>query len=179
MGFGIAALIIGVVGAGISTYAAYSQAQQAQDNAKTESKYREQEAESIRQSSAYEERQYRRRVAILLGKQNAIAAATGTDPTQGSPLLMELDNVKQGELEALNIRRTGQMGASAREYEARLARQRASYASDQKGYAIAGGVLQASRSVLSTWSSSDYNNGANTTRRLGRQSFQYGTSRGD
>ena len=173
MGFAIAGLVVAVIGAGISTYAAYSQAQQQQQAAKSESAFRMQEAESARQSAAYEERQYRRRIALLLGKQEAIAGASGTDPTSGSPLLMELDNVKQGELEALNIRRTGQVAASAREYEARLARQRASFAGQQKGYAIAGGILQASKSILGGWSY-DSDSATKVTQRLGRSPFQYG-----
>ena len=176
MGFAIAGLIIGVIGAGISTYAAYSQAQQQQQAAKSESAFRMQEAESARQSAAYEERQYRRRIALLLGKQEAIAGASGTDPTSGSPLLMELDNVKQGELEALNIRRTGQVAASAREYEARLARQRASFAG--QGYAIAGGILQGSKSILGGWSY-DSDSATKVTQRLGRRPFQYGIGGGE
>ena len=152
MGFAIAALVVGVIGAGISTYAAYSQAQAQQQAAKSESKFRTQEAESIRQSSAYEEHQYRRRISFLLGKQNAITAASGLDPTEGSPLLMELDNVRQGEIAALNIRRTGDVNASGREFESRLARQRASFAGAQQGIAIAGGVTQAASSILGGWS---------------------------
>jgi len=179
MGFMIASAIISVIGAGISTYAAFSQASAQQKAAKQESQFREQEAESTRQASAYQERQYRRRVALLLGKQSAIQAASGVDPTSGSPLLMELDSVKQGELEALNIRRTGEVGAVGREFEARMARQRAAYAGQQKGYAIASGVLQASSSILGGWADNDYGSGANTTRRLGRQAFYFGTRRGE
>ena len=178
MGFGIASLILGIIGAGISTYGAYSQAAQAEKAAKNESQLRDQEAESVRQASAYQERQYRRRVALLVGKQEAIAGAAGTDPSSGSPLLMELDNVKQGELEALNIRRTGEVGASAREYEGRLARQRASFASQQKGYAIGNGLMQAGGSILGAWAQYDSGVGA-TVRRLGRQPFYYGRSGGD
>lgn len=151
MGFIIAAAIMGVIGAGISTYAAYSQAQAQQAAAKSESQFREQEAESIRQSSAYQERQYRRRLALILGKQNAITAASGVDPSTGSPLLMELDNIKQGEMEALNIRRTGELSAQGREFEARMARQRAAFAGQQKGFAIASGVVKASSSILGGW----------------------------
>ena len=150
-GVGIAAAIVGVIGAGLSTYAAFNQAAQQQKAAKTEATFREQEAESARQSAAYQERQYRRRISLLLGKQEAIAGAAGTDPTSGSPLLMELDNVKQGEMEALNIRRTGQVAASAHELEARLARQRASFAGQQKGFAIGSGVMKASSSILGGW----------------------------
>jgi hypothetical protein len=151
MAWVIAGAIAAIVGTAVSTYAVYAQAEQQQKAAKAESQFREQEAESARQSAAYQERQYRRRVALLLGKQEAIAGASGTDPSSGSPLLMELDNVRQGEMEALNIRRTGEATAFGREYEARLARQRASFASQQKGFAVAGGVTKAAGSILGGW----------------------------
>lgn len=151
MGFLIAGLIIGIVGTAISTYAAYSQAEAQQKAAKQEAQFREQEAESARQSAAYDERQYRRRATLLLGKQNAILGASGMDISSGSPLLLELDSVRQAELEALNIRQRGASAGYGREQEARLARMRAAYAGNQKGYAIAGGVTSASSSILGGW----------------------------
>lgn len=152
MGFLIAGIAVGVIGAAVSTYAAYQQSQAQQNAAKAEASFRTQEAESARQTAAFEETQYRRRAALLLGKQHALAAASGTDPTEGSPLLAELDNVRQVEMQALNIRRTGSLAAGGKDVEASLARLRASYAGDQKGYAIAGGALQAGSSILSGWS---------------------------
>lgn len=152
MGFMIASAIIGVIGTAISTYAAFRQAATQEEAAKVEADFRIQEAESARQNAAYQEKQYRRRVALLLGKQAAIIGATGVDPTVGSPLLMELDSIKQGELEALNIRRTGAVSAFGQEYEARLARQRAAFAGTRKGFAIASGVVGTSTSILGSWS---------------------------
>lgn len=153
-GYAIAGIIIGVIGAGISTYAAYSQSQAQEKAAKQEASFRTVEAESIRQSAVYEETQQRRRLALLLGKQSAITAASGFDPTTGSPLLMELDSVRQSEMEALNIRRTGAVGATGREFEARLARQRAGYYGQSGGYAIAGGAVSAASSILGGWAAS-------------------------
>lgn len=153
MGFMIAGAIISVISTAITTYAAYEQSQAQQKAAKAEAKMREQEAENFRQSAAYEERQYRRRIDILLGKQAAIGAAAGLDITSGSPLLMELANVRQKEMEAQNIRRTGAVNASAQEFEARLARYRARQFGQQGTYAIAGGAAKAGGSILSGWSS--------------------------
>lgn len=152
MGFAIAGVVIGLIGTAISTYAAYEQSQAQQKAAKAEGKLREQEAENFRQSAAYEERQYRRRIDILLGKQNAIGAAAGLDITSGSPLLMELANVRQKEMEAQNIRRTGAVNASAQEFEVRLARYRARQFGQQGTYAIAGGAMKAGGTVLGGWS---------------------------
>lgn len=146
------------VGTAVATYAAYAQSQSQQEAAKTEAGFRAQEAESARQSAAFEEQQQRRRMALLLGKQSALIGMTGVDPTQGSPLLMELDSVRQAELDAQNIRRTGEVSGFGSEMQARLARQRAASAGTQGGFAIAGGVLKES-SILAQW-------GENATKRV-------------
>lgn len=153
MGFAIAGAIAAIIGTAVSTYAAFQQAETQREAAKGEARFREAEAESVRQSAAFEERQFRRRINLLLGKQRAIAAASGTDPSSGSPLLAELDNVRQAELEALNIRRTGEVGASSREFEARLAKMRAGFLRTQGQFALGEGALGASTSVLGGLSS--------------------------
>jgi hypothetical protein len=65
----------------------------------------------------------------------------------------ELDLTTQGELEALNIRRGGQVESQAKTFEARLARFRADTAKGAIGYDIASGVLSASSSAVSSYSS--------------------------
>jgi hypothetical protein len=154
MGFAIAGVVATIIAAGISTYASYQQAEAQQSAAKTERKLREQEAQSASEAAAFAEAQSRRRSRLLQGKQFAMLAAAGIDPTEGSPLLAEMDTVRQGELEALNIRTQGARAASASTFEAQLAKSRASYYGGQKGYAIAGGVAGATSSILSVWSSS-------------------------
>lgn len=80
------------------------------------------EAESATQAAAFEETQFRRRAALAIAKGQAVGAAAGLDLTSGSPLLLDLENARQAELEALNIRRTGHVAASAKRFEAKLAR---------------------------------------------------------
>jgi len=150
MGWIIAGAIAAIVGTAVSTYAAYESAAAQRRAAKSEEEFREQEAESIRQAAAYEERQFRRRITLLLGKQRAIVAESGLDPSIGSPLLLELDTVRQAELEALNVRRSGDLASSAKEFEARLARTRASYFGRQQALGVVGGVAGAG-SILATW----------------------------
>lgn len=111
--------------------------------AKGQAKAAEAEAASIREASAFEERQFRRRAALAIGKWQAIGAASGVDIATGSPLLLELDNARQAELEALNIRRTGEVGAAGKQFEAKLAK------AAIPGI-ILGGVAQTG-SVLSNW----------------------------
>lgn len=146
-----AAVAVAVIGIGISTYAASEQAASSRKAAELQSDFRMQEAESARQAAAFEERQFRRRAAILLGKSSAVTAATGLDPTEGSPLLAELDNTRQTELNALNIRRGGDVNAAAKSFEARLERIRASQFGQQQSLAIAGGATKAGGTILSSW----------------------------
>lgn len=82
----------------------------------------EQEAISAEQAAFVQERQSRRDTSFLKGKANAITAASGLSLRSGSPLLMELDRAKQSEIEALSIRRSGQMQAASKRYEGRLQR---------------------------------------------------------
>jgi hypothetical protein len=82
----------------------------------------EQEAISAEQAALVSERQSRRDSSLVTGKANAIVAASGLSLKSGSPLLMELDRAKQAEIEALSIRRSGQMQAASKRYEGRLQR---------------------------------------------------------
>lgn len=91
------------------------------------------EARSIEEQAAFQEQQSRRQSALAIGKQVATGAASGVDITSGSPLFMELDNVRQAELEALNIRHQGALGAASKRFEGRMARA-------QKAGIILGGV---------------------------------------
>lgn len=84
----------------------------------------EAEAESIRESARFDEAQSRRRSAQIIAKQRAIGAASGIDPSTGTPLLLELDNARQAELEAQAIRTGAQNRVASRKFEARLARGR-------------------------------------------------------
>ena len=149
-----------VASVAIGTYAAVAQQKSASDAAALESQMREQEATSARQSAAFEETQFRRRAALLLGKETAIGAASGVDITSGSPLFSELDNVRQAEIEALNIRRTGELTATSREFEARMARYKGSVASSQIPGTILGGLASGAGAGLSSWSK--YNKNVST-----------------
>lgn len=143
--------VAAVAGAAATTVSAVSQAQASSNAAKAEAAAREAEAASAREAAEYEETQFRRRAALLMGKNRAVAGATGLDISSGSPLLSELDTIEQTELEALNIRRTGEVSAQGREFEARLARQRGRYARSTIGPTVVGGVAQAGSSVLGSW----------------------------
>ena len=99
------------------------------------------EARSIEAQAAFDETQQRRKNRLILGEANAQAAASGVQISSGSPLLLELDRVKQAEIEALSIRRAGSIQAEGRRYGARLARR-------SIPWTILGGILQGGSSFM-------------------------------
>lgn len=101
------------------------------------------QARSVQAQAEFDETQTRRRNQLLLGEAIAQGAASGVSISSGSPLLMELDRVKQTEIEALNIRRSGQNAANALRFDARMIRRRIPFQ-------ILGGVAK-SGSILSQY----------------------------
>ena len=98
------------------------QATNIEDISELESEARIREAAGIKESAEFEERKSRRRSQQLIAKQRAIGAASGIDISSGSPLFMELDSTRQAEIEALNIRRSGEISSTGKEFEANLGR---------------------------------------------------------
>jgi len=101
-------------------------------------------ARSIEQQAAFDETQQRRQNKLFLGEQNATAAASGVAITSGSPLLHELDRVKQTEIQAQNIRISGQNAAAATRFQSRIVRR-------EIPWDILGGVAGAGKSILSSY----------------------------
>jgi hypothetical protein len=147
----LAGIAASVASAGVGVAQAVSSANAQSDLQEAQSKALEQQAKSQEDAAAYEERQFRRKAALLLGKQHAVYAASGVDTTSGSPLLMELDSVRQAELEAQNIRRGGNVAAASSRFESGLAKYRANYYSSSIAPAVIGNVAQGTGSVLSQW----------------------------
>ena len=111
--------------------------------ARTEADIAEQQAISIREQAGFEERQSRREARRILGKQLATTAAAGVSTTSGSPLMQQLDLVRQAELNAEGIRRRGQMGFEAKRFEAKSARARIPGIIAGGASSILGGMFQA------------------------------------
>jgi hypothetical protein len=87
-----------------------------------QSKALDAEGRSIAEQAAFDERQQRRANRLMLGEGVARGAASGVAITSGSPLLHELDRVRQSEIEALSIRRQGEIGQSVKRFESRMTR---------------------------------------------------------
>jgi hypothetical protein len=101
-------------------------------------------ARSIEAQTDFDVTQQRRKAALYLGESNAAAAASGVAITSGSPLLHELDRVKQTEIEAQNIRAQGQTAAASTRFQSKIMRR-------QIPFQIMGGVAQAGSSILSSY----------------------------
>ena len=139
------------IGTAVSVYSAASSAQHQAALARAAAEASDLQAKSQLDTAAYNERQFRRRADLIVGQQQAIFGAAGVDTASGSPLLQELDTVRQTEMEALNIRRGGDVAAAASRFEARLRRFQGDYFSGQIPGQIAGGVLQGGGSILGNW----------------------------
>lgn len=98
------------------------------------------------------EEQSRRRSAMIMGKQQAQAAAAGLDTTTGTPLDIALDSAQQAELEALNIRYQGKLAKYGKDQQA------AGYRAQIPGYIFGGAAnlgaqfaQPGNQSMLSQW----------------------------
>jgi len=80
------------------------------------------QARSIDAQTDFNVMQQRRQNKLFLGQSNADAAASGVAITSGSPLLKELDRVKQTEIEAQNIRAKGMNEAAATRFQSKMVR---------------------------------------------------------
>lgn len=109
----------------------------------SQSKAAKAEAESIRESAKFEERQFKKRAAEVLSKQRAIGAASGVDISSGSPLAIMLDTAREAALESLSIRRSGKIRSESKLFEGRLAKA-------QIPGQIFGGLAKGG-SILGTW----------------------------
>lgn len=113
---------LAAAGIGLSLMGQYGQTQANVQAARSASANSEVEAKGIEDAAALQERQFRRKAGLAAGEGRAIAAASGYESGSGSPLLLQLDLAKQTEMEALGIRRSGQVAAEGKRYEGRLAK---------------------------------------------------------
>ena len=88
-------------GVGLSAAAKYQEG-------KTAKQAHDYNADVAEQKAAYEEGQSRLRWKRLMGQQLALYAKAGVDISSGSPLLVMSQQAAEGELEALNIRYSGE-----------------------------------------------------------------------
>lgn len=110
------------IGVGISLLSLAAQTSSQVQQAESEAEFAEAEGVAAREKAAFGERQFRKRARIAQAKSVAIGAAAGFDITSGSTLLQELENAREAEIEALGIRRTGEITEATKRFEAKIAR---------------------------------------------------------
>lgn len=80
----------------------------------------EQNARLSRERAAEEAEIIRRETDLLIGRQQASFAASGVLTTDGSPLLAQMEQAREGEIEALKTLRRGEIEAQGFENESRF-----------------------------------------------------------
>ena len=117
---GWAALVAAVVAAAASAYATYQAGQQQAKGFRYQAQQQENQAQAARNAAAVQEARSRERNERIMALARARAGASGIVSTEGSPLLVMLENARQAELEAQLIRYGGEIQAGFLEGESRL-----------------------------------------------------------
>lgn len=149
----IAGVAIAVILSGVSTYYAVKSSEDQAAAANAVAKQKKQEQEAAAETAAFNERQQRRRMSLLIGKENAILAASGSVPDIGTPDVLSNDIVRQAELEALALRRGGQLQAQGFAFESNIAKYQRDVAKSNVPLQITSGVLSAASSGVSAYTS--------------------------
>ena len=160
-GSAVAAIITAVVAAAASAYSAYSASEQQAAALKAQSRQERNRAQAARDAAAVAEFQARQRSDRVRATARARAAASGIDPAEGSPLLIELENARQAEYDAQLIRYGGEVQSGYLGQEARLmtfrGRQARQAGNVGAGVSLLGGVAKAG--AISAGSSSGTSSG--------------------
>ena len=116
----IAGVVVAVLAAAVSAYASYEQGQTAQATAKFNKKQAENAALAQRQAAQIEaenKREEGRRFAAIA---RANIGGAGVMPTEGTPLLVELENAEKIKLNEARILYAGEVGAQQFQNEAAI-----------------------------------------------------------
>lgn len=123
-GLEVAGLALAGVGAAVSAVSSIAGGYAQRDAADYNARVAEMQAVSAEQAAAREEQNARLRLARTQGTVRARAAGAGLDIAQGSPLEILAENAREGELDALTARYSGQVEASRARSTAALERTR-------------------------------------------------------
>lgn len=115
----IAAVATAVAAAG-TAYATYEQGKAQAEQYRAEAQQAEVQARAARQAASVRERQSRERTDAIRATARARAEASGVMSSEGSPLLVMMENARQAEYEANLIRYGGEVQARSFEDDSRL-----------------------------------------------------------
>src|SRR5437867_291146 len=104
----IAAYAAIAISTAISTYAAISSSESQQAAAKFNSQVARNQAQAARDAAASEIDTRREHYARLMAAQRNRQAASGIDITAGSPLMVQMDQAEQAQLDLARVRWTGE-----------------------------------------------------------------------
>jgi len=119
---GLISIGVGALGSGMSAFGQYQSGQAQKGAYDYNARIAEQEAGVARVGAAREEEVHRAKLQRMLGTQKALYGAAGVDITSGSPLLTLMSTAEEGEREAEYIKYGGEVSATEKLNEARLAR---------------------------------------------------------
>ena len=139
MSLAVAAVVVSAVGVVTSAYGQYEQGQAQKKWGSYSAAVAERDAETARMNAEYEAGVHRKETQRLLGRQRALYGKSGVT-FEGSPLLMMAETAAEGELDALMIKREGELRAQGYHSEATLSRMRGR-AAQSAGYYGAGSTL--------------------------------------
>jgi len=104
----IAAAVAVVVAAAVSAYAAYEAGQQQEAQAKYQSKIAKNQAQAAKNAAEVAEANRREQDRRIMAEQRALVGGSGLS-TEGAPLFVLLDSVKEAELDAIRLRYGGKL----------------------------------------------------------------------
>jgi len=128
-------------GTALSAFSAIQQGNAMASAERYNASIEEQNAANARAVAATQESDIKYKAGLQLGAEKAIAAASGADPNEGSPLQLMTDTAQQTTLDALRAKYQGDVGATNFLNQAQLDRYNA--AQDQRS-----GLLKAGASIL-------------------------------
>lgn len=147
------AIALAAASAVVSAAGAIQQGQASRKMANYQATVAENNAIAARQEAEFQERQHREKARQALSAHRARAAKGGALPEEGSPLLFGVDTSEASEIDALNIRRRGELQATElrsraalTRYEGRMA-QRSAYL--RAGSSLLDGMSRAAGSMKS------------------------------
>lgn len=138
----VAALVIGVIAAGVQAYSQYKQSQQQAAVYKYNAQVAKNNATSARNAASVEEYQVREKNKRVMATARARYAKGNVVLSLGSPLEVMAANARQAELDAQIVRYRGELGAVGYESQASLLKQ-------QSKSIRQAGVISATSTLLS------------------------------
>jgi hypothetical protein len=124
----------------LSAASSIKQGQEAKKQGRAQAEIYAEQATRERELAALSERDFRKRQSAALGEFRAASGTSGTESGTGSSLLVAEDFAAETELQALRIRKGGQINATRLEQQAGLTR-RAGRSAQIQGFARGGASL--------------------------------------